>query len=116
MKEAHHKLRYDIGRKFVLEKVIRRYLPSPKTEETLRKASRSLSKYATKAVKKVNKNANKKFEVVVTPEDLCLVLFFSVATLLVYIAFQTSYWLWILEAYSCLFIPAMVSSNRIFCF
>ena len=111
-KALHQNLRLFVGKKFVIEKIIRNNLPYPKTEEYLNSASRRLSELFTKGLILVLGKSRNNLQVIVTPEDICLVALILTTTPVLFILVNSGSWLWILESYACLLMPALVS----FCF
>lgn len=101
LKELPEKLRSRFGRDFLLEKVVRRFLPfHPKTEEFLLQT-------CVAANGKLNDICKK--DVNIKPEDLCILIFISFATPMSYVIYSTGFWLVLVEAYSCVLLPTMVS-------
>ena len=115
MKLRYEKLRQVIGRDFVIEQVIRKYFPNPQTETKLIDISRTVSKYATNALKPLlgnKKNSiSPKLEIVVIPEDICLFVFGLFFFPFVYLSMKTGLWLWFVEIYACFIIPTLVRSR-----
>jgi len=96
-----------------LNKIIRKYLSSWKAEEKIISASRYISDICTKIITTLNRNSSNKFEIVVTPEDICLVIFFNMSIPFIYAAFKTGWWLWILESYACIIAPSLFTFHAL---
>jgi len=109
VKESYLLLRQDVGKRIGIEKIIRVYLPSPKTEEKLNKASKNVSILVSKVLKKIRRNAGTETNVDIGPEDICLVLIVLAGLPSIYFVCKLGWWRWALESYTCLVVPALVS-------
>jgi len=101
------KIREAVGRRFVLEGIVRTYLPHPKAEEAIVRASRQITERLNTLITKKSKIDDN--YITVQTDDCCLAIAFVAALPFVFVVIHTGFWRWATEFYTCLYFPAMVS-------
>lgn len=103
----YFKIRDAVGRRFVLEGIVRKYLPRSTAEDAIIRASRLMTERLNTLVTKKSK-IDDNF-ITIQTEDLCVAIAFLAALPFVLVVIYTGYWRWAIEIYTCLYFPAMVS-------